>query len=150
MSATNPRGGSEPADRHDAATASGLARGLCVALGVMFAPTGLQAGFFPRSFYDDFPFGRGWIPLSDGHYDEHLVRDVGGLFLALVVLSIWSWWRPALCLPVAVAWLGQGSFHLVFHLRNLDGVTGLDRVGLIGSLIAAPVVAAAAIVAARR
>ena len=150
MTETSPRTGAGVSDRGGQAGASGLARGLCVALGVMFAPTGLQAAFVPRSFYDDFPLGRGWIPLTAGHYDEHLVRDVGGLFLALVVLSVWSWWRPALCLPVAVAWFGQGVFHLVFHLRHLDGIAGVDRIGLVGSLVAAPVVAAVAIIAARR
>src|SRR5437879_910064 len=36
---------------------------------------GVQAAFFPRSFYDDFPMGRGWVAM-DGRYNEHLVRDV--------------------------------------------------------------------------
>ena len=46
---------------------------------------GIQAAFTPRSFYDDFPLGRGWVAL-DGPYNQHLVRDVGSLNLALVVL----------------------------------------------------------------
>lgn len=122
---------------------------LVVALGAMFVPTGVQASFFPRSFHDDFPLGRGWIAAAGGQYDEHLVRDVGALFLALAVLSIWSWWRPALCTPVAVAWLIQGIWHLVFHLGDLDGLDGIDRVGLVGSLVAVPVLAIAALWADR-
>ena len=48
---------------------------------------GVQAEFFPRSFYDDFPFGRGWVAM-DGRYNEHLIRDFGALNLALLVLTI--------------------------------------------------------------
>ena len=43
---------------------------------------GIQAAFTPRSFYDDFPLGRGWVAM-DGPYNQHLVRDVGSLNLAL-------------------------------------------------------------------
>jgi hypothetical protein len=126
-----------------------VARILVVVLGAMFAPTGVQAALFPRSFHDDFPLGRGWLAAAGGHYDEHLVRDVGALFLALTVLSIWAWWRPALCTPVSVAWLIQGIWHLGFHLGDLDGLEGFDRIGLLGSLITVPVVAAAALWADR-
>ena len=45
---------------------------------------GVQAEFTPRAFYDDFPFGRGWVAM-DGRYNEHLIRDFGALNLALVV-----------------------------------------------------------------
>ena len=44
---------------------------------------GCWAAFAPRSLYDDFPgFGHHWV-VVDGPYNEHLVRDVGSLFLAL-------------------------------------------------------------------
>ena len=43
---------------------------------------------FPRSFYDDFPgAGRTWVAV-DGPYNEHLVRDVGGLNLALAFVAV--------------------------------------------------------------
>ena len=54
-----------------------------VALGLialMMLPAGLQATFAPRSFFDDFPFRRGWIRRDGGAFNEHLVRDVGALF----------------------------------------------------------------------
>ncbi len=49
---------------------------------------GLWALLFPRAFYDDFPLpGRAWVSTL-GPYNEHLVRDVGALNLALGVLLV--------------------------------------------------------------
>src|SRR5437764_15424176 len=98
---------------------SPLVARVCVALiALMFLPAGLQGAFAPKSFYDDFPIGRHWVAIVGPAYNEHLVRDVGGLFLAMCIVSFWAWWRPALCLPVAVAWLVQGGLHLTFHLDH--------------------------------
>jgi hypothetical protein len=119
-------------------------------LGLMFLPAGLQAAFFPRSFYDDFPLGRGWIVNAGGAYNEHLVRDVGGLFLALAIVSLWAWFNVALCRPVAVAWLAQGVLHFVFHARHLSHFDGFDKVALMGSLVAAPLLAGVALVTTGR
>jgi hypothetical protein len=120
----------------------------CVALlGLMFLPAGLQAAFFPQSFFDDFPLGRGWIAATEAVYSEHLVRDVGALFLALVIVSLWAWWEPALCLPVAVAWLVQGTLHFVYHAGHLDHFDGTDAFGIMLTLVLAPVLAIVAIVA---
>ena len=45
---------------------------------------GAWAAGIPQSFYDSFP-GLGFIWISvDGPYNEHLIRDVGSLYLALV------------------------------------------------------------------
>lgn len=115
-------------------------------LGVMFLPTGLQAAFAPKSFWKDFPLGRSWVAMGGGAYDEHLVRDVGALFLALCVISIWAWWRPSLCRPAAFAWLVEGTLHLVYHLGHLGHVEGIDRVGLVGSLVAVPVLATVTVI----
>ncbi len=119
---------------------------MVVAVGVMFLPAGLQAAFFPRSFFDDFPVGRGWIAGADPFYGEHLVRDVGALFLAMVVVSIWAWWEPALCLPVAVAWLVQGTLHFVYHVGHLHGLDGVDKLGILGSLVVVPIIAITVII----
>ena len=49
---------------------------------------GAWALFAPRSFYDGFPgAGRSWVSV-DGPYNEHLVRDVGALNLAIAVLLV--------------------------------------------------------------
>jgi uncharacterized membrane protein len=112
-------------------------------------PAGLQATLAPRSFFDDFPLGRSWIAHHGDAYNEHLVRDVGGLFLALVIVTGWTAWRRAPSRPVAVAWLVQGAFHLAFHAGHLDGYRSVDKVGLIGSLVTVPALALVALWAGR-
>lgn len=121
------------------------ARLLVVALGLAFLPAGAQAALWPRSFFDDFPIGRAWIVSSTGPYNEHLVRDVGALFLALAIVSLCAWWRPALCRPTAVAWLVQGCLHLAFHVRHLEEFEGVDRVAMVGSLVVVPIASLAAL-----
>jgi hypothetical protein len=118
-------------------------------IAIFMAPTGFQAALFPRSFYDDFPLGRGWIAMTQEPYSEHLVRDVGGLFLALVVASAWVAWRNLDSRPLAAAWLIQGILHVVYHLDHLDHFEGVDKVGLIMTLGSIPVLAAVALVVPR-
>ena len=104
---------------------------------------GVQAAFFPRSFYDDFPFGRGWVAM-DGRYNEHLVRDVGALNLALLVVTIGAIFvgLRALSRITAIAWLVYSVPHLVYHWRHLTmAMPGFDKVAMIGSL-SVPVIAA--------
>ena len=48
---------------------------------------GIYAEFFPRAFYDDFPFGRSWV-MHDGPFNEHLVRDFGAMNLALTAVTL--------------------------------------------------------------
>ena len=119
-----------------------------IALGMIalfMAPAGLQAALFPRSFYDDFPVGRGWIAMTSEPYSEHLVRDVGGLFLALVLASAWVAWRKLDTRPLAAAWLLQGTLHLVYHLGHLNQFEGVDKVGLVMSLGLIPALAVIAL-----
>ena len=71
-------------------TRVGTARVCLGAIGLFMLPAGVQAAFAPRSFFENFPVGRGWIAAEGGSYDEHLVRDVGVLFLALVIVTLWS------------------------------------------------------------
>ena len=83
---------------------------------------GAWAQFAPRSFYDDFPgLGRAWVSV-DGPYSEHLVRDVGGLYLALTVLLVASiiTLSRALVITASAAVLISGVPHLVYHLANRD------------------------------
>jgi hypothetical protein len=122
-----------------------LARCALGLIGVFMLPVGLQAAFAPRSFFDDFPLGRGWIALEGGGYDEHLVRDVGALFLALVIVTFWSAFTGRGVVPVAAAWLVQGVLHLWYHVGHLDELESVDRVGLVGSLVSVPLLAAVAL-----
>jgi nucleoside-diphosphate-sugar epimerase len=106
---------------------------------------GMQAAFFPRSFYDDFPFGRGWVAM-DGRYNEHLIRDVGALNLALLVLTLGTLFigSRALSRLTAVSWLVYSIPHFVYHLRHLTMVMpGADKIGIVVSLattVVAPLV----------
>ena len=73
-------------DAHRAGAARPWSRLMLWILAFSAFGVGVQAAFFPRSFYDDFPFGRGWVAM-DGRYNEHLIRDVGALNLALLVVT---------------------------------------------------------------
>lgn len=126
-------------------TGVGTARVWLGAIGLFMLPSGVQAGFTPRSFFDDFPIGRGWIAAEGGSYDEHLVRDVGVLFLALIIVTLWAAWRGESLVPVAVAWLVQGVGHVAYHVSHLDGAADADRVGLVGSLVVIPALATLAL-----
>ena len=57
-------------------------------LAAAFGAVGFWAQLAPQSFYDDFPGGGGTWVSALPPYNEHLVRDVGGLNLALVLLLI--------------------------------------------------------------
>lgn len=118
-------------------------------IGLFMLPAGLQAAFAPQSFFDDFPLGRSWISHQGDLYNEHLVRDVGALFLALIIVTGWTVWKQRQGAPVAVAWLVQGVLHLGFHAANLDGYGTADTIGLVGSLVTIPALAVVALWAGR-
>lgn len=114
-------------------------------IAVFMLPAGIEATFAPQSFFDDFPLGRGWISHTGDAYNEHLVRDVGALFLALIIVTVWTVWRRLPARPVAVAWLVFGTLHLTYHAQHVDGYDTVDKIGLIGSLVAVPVLALVAL-----
>jgi hypothetical protein len=116
-----------------------------VLIAVFMLPAGVQAALFPRSFFDDFPLGRGWVVDTGGPYNEHLVRDVGVLFVALIVATVWTAWTRAGDRAVAAAWIVQGIGHLAFQAAHLDHLSRADRAGLLISLIIVVVLAVAAI-----
>ncbi len=97
---------------------------------------GVWAQFAPQSFFDHFPgFGRAWVRV-DGPYNEHLVRDVGGLNLALAAVLIAAFItlsRPTV-IAASVAALLSGVPHLVYHIINNDGLSGSDVAASIGGL----------------
>jgi hypothetical protein len=104
---------------------------------------GLWAQLAPRSFYESFPGGVSWL-VGDGPYNEHFVRDIGGLVNGLAVVAALSAWSLSRRLVVANAagWLTYAVPHLVFHVVHpLDGAAmqGLNVVVLC-SEIAFPLV----------
>jgi hypothetical protein len=105
-------------------------------LAVSAAVVGGWAQFAPGSFYNSFPgFGHHWVSAAGG-YDEHLIRDVGGLFLALFVITAWVAVRPTpeTLRLTGVGWLVFNVAHLVFHADHLDGFSTGDKVGNVVSL----------------
>lgn len=104
---------------------------------------GIWITLSPTSFYDDFPLGRGWVEALPS-YNEHLMRDVGGLFMAtglvLVVAGLW--------LERRVVMLALGSYllftipHTVYHLLNLEPYGTGDAIGnviALGATVVLPV-----------
>ena len=112
-------------------------------IGACYALVGFWAAIAPRSFYTDFPgAGRHWIA-PDGPYNQHLIRDVGELNLALLVVVAWA--AVTLSLPLVraalVATLVNGVLHVVYHVGHVDMFSSSDQVAIIGSLLLAPIVA---------
>jgi hypothetical protein len=123
----------------------GIVRILLVGLGIPAVVISTWAAFAPRSFYEDFPgFGQVWVR-PDGPFNEHLVRDVGELNLALafVTLAAVVWCTPVLVRLVAGAWLVEGVPHLVYHLRHLESLASDAKVASIVGLAIVPLVALA-------
>jgi len=116
-----------------------------------FALVGFWAAFAPRSFYVDFPGGgRHWIS-ADGPFNEHLVRDVGELNLALFVVLVAALITMSMPLVRAalVAVIVNGVLHVVYHARHLDMFSSSDGAAVIGSLVLAPALAVVLLVLTR-
>jgi len=108
------------------------------ALGFLFAAAlviGLTAAVLPRTFYDDFPFAAHWVELLPP-YNEHLVTDVGGLYLGFAVLFAWAAWtlERTLVRAVCVAWMLTATLHLVFHSGHLAGFGTADAIAELATL----------------
>lgn len=108
------------------------------ALGLLFVSAvviGLTAAVLPRTFYDDFPFLAHWVELLPP-YNEHLVTDVGGLYLGFAVLFAWAaaTLDRTLVRAVCVAWLLTAAIHLLFHARHLAGFGAADAVAELATL----------------
>jgi hypothetical protein len=100
---------------------------------------GLWAQALPRSFYDDFPgAGRVWVAV-DGPYNEHLVRDVGGLNLGLAFVAGFALVTGSVLVARAAggAALLFGAPHLLYHATHLDPFDTPDVVSLLVSLTVA-------------
>jgi hypothetical protein len=101
-----------------------------IGLGAPLVFIGAWALVSPQGWYDDFPgFGRHWVS-SLGPYDEHLVRDLGALYLGLGVLLV-------LAAIVLVRALVQGALvallifevpHLIFHSAETEALSTGDNV----------------------
>jgi hypothetical protein len=111
-------------------------RGGMAVLALTPALVGIWATVAPRGFYDDFPgAGHSWVS-AVGAYDEHLVRDVGALYLgSLVLLAFaWAWLDRRLVQAALVSYAVAALPHLVYHLTALDNFSAGDAVAEIAGL----------------
>lgn len=123
-----------------------LRRGALIVLALGNGVVGLWAQVFPRSFYDDFPgAGRVWVAV-DGPFNEHLVRDVGGLNLGLAFVSALALVTGSVLVARAAggASLIYGVPHLLYHATHLGPFDASDAVAM---LVALTVSATAALLA---
>src|SRR4051794_28720918 len=126
-------------------------RVLLAIMAIGYVGVGAWAALAPRSFYDNFPGGgHHWVS-ADGPFNEHLVRDVGTLNLALAVVAGIAAFTvvPLLVRVAASALLVNAVPHLAYHLAHLGPYGTADRLGNVVSLSLAVVVPAAVLVAVR-
>ena len=99
-------------------------------LGLSALTLGLYALLAPSAFYTSFPLGRGWVAM-DGPFNEHLVRDFGGLNLALAAATFaaLATMTVAMVRTAAIATLLFGVPHLLYHLAHLGMYGAADQIG---------------------
>lgn len=114
-------------------------RGKQMILGVLALTAMVVGGWAelaPRWFYDSFPLpGHHWIA-GLGPYNEHLIRDVGALYLGLLVISVWAAARPRAetTAMVGTGWLAFSVPHFSYHLFHLGMFDTADRIGNVVAL----------------
>ncbi len=121
------------------------ARAALALLCLVAASIGLLAALAPHTFYADFPFFANWVELLPP-YNEHLVTDVGGLYLGFALLFAWATWtlQPTLVRALSAAWLLTAAIHLAFHATHLEDFGAVDAIAELASLavlLAPPAVA---------
>ncbi|HVD86192.1 MAG TPA: hypothetical protein VNB59_02185 [Solirubrobacterales bacterium] len=123
----------------------GLARGALGLICLYTLTLGALAAFAPHTFYDDYPFIGHWVKLLPP-YNEHLVTDVGGLYLGFAVVFAWAALKPerTLVLAASTGFIVTALLHLGFHADHLGGFATTDAIGELaglGSLLIPPAVA---------
>ena len=114
---------------------------LVVAFGQLGAT--LQALVAPKSFYEDFPFGRGWVQAYPS-YNDHLIYDYGaytlGAIVAVVIAAIWLDRRVVQV--VTASWLVSATIHFVNHVLTVDRYGTGDAIANLAGLFLLVVVPA--------
>ncbi|WP_214466296.1 hypothetical protein [Microbacterium flavescens] len=98
---------------------------------VLASFVGVWAYFFPLAFYDSFPGILGsWVSV-DGPFNEHLIRDVGAMYLALGGASVGSLiWRNDIAFRIlGIAWTIFGALHFAYHALHLHHMPLVDAIG---------------------
>jgi len=121
-----------------------------VLLGLPQLVIGVYALFFSRDFFREFPLGRSWAEL--GPYNEHLVTDVGALFCAMGVIALYGAARVdrRLSQAVALGWIVFTVPHLIFHVRENQGLEAADVVAQVAVFAVQLLIALYVLSASRR
>lgn len=101
-----------------------------IVLTVLQAGAGAWQLLAPRSFYDDFPLpGHPWVAMLPP-FNEHLMRDVGSLNLAMaVVLGVAAVSMERRFVLVALtAELVFALPHMLFHITHLEHFPPVDAI----------------------
>ena len=107
-----------------------ICRVLLFFFGLVEIPVGLWPLISPMGFYQDFPgFRSGWVAM-DGPFNEHLLRDFGGLNLALAVVLIGAGviGTTTAARLAALAALAFGLPHFFYHLGHVEHFERVDQV----------------------
>jgi hypothetical protein len=130
---------------------AGAIRAALAVLGVIQLVDGLYALLAPRSFYDDFPLGHHWVSALPA-YNEHLVRDVGSLFIATAVVLLWAarTMDRRLVIVACVSFLCFSVPHAIYHYFNLGPYDTSDAVGNVVTLAATVLIPAWVLFVIRR
>ncbi len=97
----------------------------------------IWAYFAPQTWYETFPgIGRGWL-LRLGPYNEHLVKDMASLYMAMLVVT-------AMALryvndnryvqTTGAAWLAFNIFHTLYHFQHLSMYSTGEKVAMMSLL----------------
>jgi hypothetical protein len=134
------------------ARSTGWLRAGLLAYVAVTALIGVWASGWPRGFYDGFPWpGHAWVaPLPA--YNEHLVRDFGGMNLAMAVVFgvAAATLDRRLVATALVAYLVFAVPHLAFHLQHLEPFGTVDAVAQAVTLVASAALALPLLALARR
>jgi hypothetical protein len=122
-----------------------LARGALLVLCAYCLFLGLVAVVAPHTFFADFPFLAHWVERLPP-YNEHLVTDVGGLYLGFAVVLGFAARQLERNLVVAACagFLTVSLLHLLFHATHLEGFGGLEgaeELAALASLVIPPCLA---------
>lgn len=122
-------------------------RALLAVLAVYSAAIGAYAAITPHAFYRDVV----GVDLL-GSYDQHLISDVGGLYLGFALLFCWAALSPGreLVRAACAAFMLTQTIHLAYHLAHLQPFTLAQAVEQIAGLLPLLLVPVAVLVVSRK
>jgi AhpD family alkylhydroperoxidase len=114
----------------------GLVRAILLVLGINQALVGATMLVDPRGWFDSFPFGRDWVQALPP-FNEHLVIDVGSLFVGIGVLAVLAavWLERRVVVAACIAWLLYSVPHTIYHSIEQPLGTG-DTIANLATLAA--------------